>query len=543
MLSGRILRIYLLLVALLPALSSGAVPAANPASAAATLSFLNRPIATFHAELAGASPKVRVQRATDVLERLPERELSQPLDHMDVMFGNQPVTVFRLGDRLLFSLLPGDLAPGDQRSYAALVNDTQAALRVALDAHKQQIHWPNLLRGLGYAILATLGLCFAAWCLNQLRSRLLAGVQTTLEKHALNRSSKGFDWTGSAYQLARRIVEVGTVMAFLALGYLWLVLILECFPITQPLGERLGNFLLGLLGRIAEGFLDAIPGLITVAVILLITRALQDLLGNLFDAVQQNRVTIPGIHADTVSATRRVVAVLVWALALTFAYPYIPGSQSDVFKGLSVLLGLMVTLGSAGLVNQLMSGMVLVYSRALRKGDLVSVGDTVGVVTELSTLSIKLVNLRNEEITLPNAVVVGNTIRNYTRTAGPQGPMLSTTVTIGYDTPWRQVHAMLTAAAHKTAGLVQQPAPYVLQRALSDFYVEYELFAHIPNPLDRAIVLSDLHANIQDEFNAAGVQIMSPHFENQPHQAVYVPRDQWFAPPAHTETPRSDHSR
>ncbi|KAF0813243.1 Miniconductance mechanosensitive channel MscM [Andreprevotia sp. IGB-42] len=506
--------------------------ASAPVAAPAELTYLNRPIVTFRSDLAGASPRIRVQRAADVLERLPERELDQPIDHMQVIFGNEHVTVFRLGDRLLFSLLPTDLDPADPRKFEQLVKDTESRLRSVLDAHKRQIHWPNLIRGVLYAVVATALLLALGWGLNRLRSRMLSLVQRTIEQHLLTRTNKGFDWTGSAFQLARRIVELSAVFAFLALLYLWFVYVLERFPVTQPLGERLGDFLLTLLGRIGQGFLDAIPGLVTVVVIVLITRAVQDLVTNLFEAVQQDRVSIPGLHPDTAGATRRMVSVLIWALGLTFAYPYIPGSQSDVFKGLSVLFGMMLTLGSAGIVNQLMSGMVLIYSRALRKGDLVRVGDTVGVVTELNTLSIKLTNLRKEEITLPNAVVVGNTIRNYTRQAGPGGAMLSTTVTIGYDTPWRQVHAMLVNAALKTDGLVKEPQPYVLQRALSDFYVEYELFAQIPNPLERAPVLSELHAHIQDEFNDAGVQIMSPHFEDQPKEAVLVPKDKWFTPPA-----------
>jgi small-conductance mechanosensitive channel len=222
----------------------------------------------------------------------------------------------------------------------------------------------------------------------------------------------------------------------------------------------------------------------------------------------------------------------VWGLGIAVAYPYLPGASSEAFKGLSVLLGLMITLGSAGLVNQAMSGLVVVYSRALSKGDFVELNDVQGVVTEVAALSTKIVNVRREEITIPNSVLISSPIRNYSKLPGGQGTLLSAKVTIGYDAPWRQVHALLIEAARKTPAVRGTPAPFVYQRALSDFYVEYELFVSIDRPLERIPILSALLAGIQDEFNAHGVQIMSPHFFAQPANAVVVPKDQWHAPPA-----------
>jgi small-conductance mechanosensitive channel len=235
--------------------------------------------------------------------------------------------------------------------------------------------------------------------------------------------------------------------------------------------------------------------------------------------------------------------VLVWGLGIAVAYPFIPMSNSDAFKGLSVMLGFMFTLGSAGIVNQLMSGLVLVYARALSVGDFVEIGENSGVVSQVGVLSTKIITMRNEEITIPNAVLVGNPIRNYSRLAGERGTLVSTKVTIGYDTPWRQVHAMLIAAAEQTAGLRPYPAPFVYQRSLADWYVEYELFAHMDKPLERVAVLSALLGNIQDQFNTYGVQIMSPHFVSQPATNLVVPRDNWHAAPAEPaadpETPAS----
>ena len=267
-------------------------------------------------------------------------------------------------------------------------------------------------------------------------------------------------------------------------------------------------------------------------IILFLTKALNETVGSFFHSVKEGRTQIPGLHKETVAATQRIFSVFVWGFGIAIAYPFIPMSSSDVFKGLSVMFGFMLTLGSAGIVNQLMSGLVLIYSRALSVGDFVDVGGTVGVVSEVGALSTKIIDMRNEEVTIPNTVLVGNSIRNYSRLAGERGTLVSTKVTIGYDTPWRQVHAMLIAAAEQTQGLRALPKPFVYQRGLADYYVEYELFAYMDHPLNRVPVLSALHANIQDQFNTYGVQIMSPHFVVQPKDAVVVPTDGWYAAPA-----------
>jgi small-conductance mechanosensitive channel len=269
-----------------------------------------------------------------------------------------------------------------------------------------------------------------------------------------------------------------------------------------------------------------------VAIVLFLTRAVVDLIRYFFEAVQKGRLRLRIFHPETAAATRRILTLVAWGLGISIAYPFVPGSSTDAFKGISVLVGLMLTLGSAGLITQAMSGLVVVYSRSLRKGDFVDINGVQGVVTEVAALAAKVVNVNNEEVTIPYSVVVASPIRNYSKLAGSQGTLITTKVTIGYDAPWRQVHAMLIEAARKTLGVRETPAPYVYQRALSDFYVEYELFASIDEPSRRVPVLSALHASILDEFNRHGVQIMSPHYLGQPSSAVVIPEQRWFAAPA-----------
>jgi small-conductance mechanosensitive channel len=256
------------------------------------------------------------------------------------------------------------------------------------------------------------------------------------------------------------------------------------------------------------------------------------LLGLWFRAVELGRVRPRWIYPETAQPTRRIITTLLWLFAIVVAYPYLPGSQTEAFKGVSVFLGLMLTFGSSGLVNQIMSGFMVTYSRALRLGDFVRIGEVEGTVMHLGVLSTKLKTLRGEEATIPNAVVVGQTTTDYSRFAEAREVLTPTSVTIGYDTPWRQVQALLLLAAERTSGIVREPPPIVLQMALEDFYVRYTLFVGLERQERRWFTLHELHAQIQDLFNEHGVQIMSPNYVLDPKAPKVVAKKDWFAAPA-----------
>jgi small-conductance mechanosensitive channel len=224
--------------------------------------------------------------------------------------------------------------------------------------------------------------------------------------------------------------------------------------------------------------------------------------------------------------------VVIWLFALAMAYPYLPGAQSDAFKGVSVLAGLMLSLGASGVVGQAMSGFSLIYSRSMRVGEYVRIGETEGTVVELGLFATRVHTGLGEEVSLPNTVIFSQPVRNFSRLAQGGRFVLHTAVTIGYGTPWRQVHALLLEAARRTPGVAEVPAPYVVQTALSDFYVEYRLCAQstLAAAQRRVEAMSALHANVLDVFNENGVQIMSPHYRGDPAQAqVVAATDPWAA--------------
>ena len=518
---ARLFRIWLMIAGLLAgcALAEAAPVSVEP------LRLFNREVAELRAVLGGLTPAERVARARQRFADLSEQDLAQPLALQPLAAGAQAGLTIVIGDRPLFTLLETDLDPEERLTLPAAAERALRRVQGAVDARQAQARPTAWLRGGAVVLGLLLAGALVWWAALRLHARL--------EPEAPGDADASGPHTGTYVRLfARRVGAAATWLAAAGLSLAGGVLLLEAFPFTAPWGDRLFKGVQQLGGWLAGGTMAAIPGLLTVLLIALLARAVQDVLSLFMQHVQSGRLRVPFVHADTAGATRRLLNVLVWLLALAVAYPFLPGSDSDAFKGLSVLFGLMVTLGSTGVVTQLMSGLVVVYSRSLKKGDFVAVDGIEGVVSDVGALAVKITTMRNEEITVPNAVITGNPIRNYSKLGGQQGTLVSTKVTIGYDAPWRQVHALLVEAALATPGLRREPKPFVYQRALSDFYVEYELFAHIDRPLERVPILSALHAAIQDEFNRHGVQIMSPHFYEQPAQALVVPPAHWWAPPA-----------
>lgn len=230
--------------------------------------------------------------------------------------------------------------------------------------------------------------------------------------------------------------------------------------------------------------------------------------------------------------TYRLVRLVVIIFAVVMAYPHIPGSGSEAFKGIGVLLGLMISLGSTSIIGNIIAGYSLTYRSPFKIGDRIQINDIVGEVTDIKVLTTRLRSLKNEEVVVPNTTVLNGEVINYTTLAKEHGLIVHTIVGIGYETPWRQVEAMLKQAADRTSGLLKQPKPFVLQKELGDYAVNYEINAYCSDPRNLMQIYSALHRNIQDIFNEYGVAIMTPSYMADPEDPKVVPKDQWFAAPA-----------
>ncbi len=306
-------------------------------------------------------------------------------------------------------------------------------------------------------------------------------------------------------RLARALLLVGIAL-------FWLEGVLAALPWSRPYARLVVDYIEQPVRFVWQGFLGLLPNLFYLAIIWAVAYAVLWMVKAIFLEIGRGSVRLPSFPAEWAAPTYRLVRVLIVALALVAAYPYIPGSGSPAFQGISVFLGLLLSLSSSSAIGNIVAGTVLTYTGAFRVDDRVQIGDTTGDIVETSMLVTKVRTIKNVQVSIPNAVVLSSQVVNYSALARAQGLILHTGVTIGYDAPWRQVHALLIAAAGRTQGILEHPKPFVLQTALNDFYVAYEINAFTSEPQRMVDIYSDLHANIQDAFNEAGVEIMSPHY-------------------------------
>ncbi|WP_410478113.1 mechanosensitive ion channel family protein [Pseudomonas sp.] len=508
---------------------------AAPADAATELKVGNRSIVVLRATLLGESPAVRAHRAKATIE-----EALQGSDGLAVSIDPvQDSYLVLLGYSRAFIISPADLdAPG--ASVRAAAEQAAANLRLVVEENQEAHSLRFLLTALGLAALATLIYGAALRGVSYVRNKLLERLPGVMSRHSGRLKVGQTPLLGSRYlyYLVGRLIWLVYWLLVFLFSYQWLSFVLSRFPYTRPWGESLNVHLVNLARYLINGMLDALPGLAVALCILIIARAISGFARHVLQ-----RMARPGnlrwLTEETLQPTTRLTSLAIWLFAIVMAYPYLPGSGTEAFKGLSVLVGLMISLGASSVIGQAASGLILTYSRTLRVGEFVRIGDNEGTVTEVGVFNTTIRTGLGEVLTLPNSMITGSVTRNYSRIVQGQGYVVDTVVTIGYDTPWRQVEAMLIEAARRTDGILEAPAPQVFQTALSDFYPEYRLVAQaIPSePRPRALLLSVLHANIQDVFNEFGVQIMSPHYLGDPQEAKWVPREQWHAAPAKPENP------
>jgi small-conductance mechanosensitive channel len=318
----------------------------------------------------------------------------------------------------------------------------------------------------------------------------------------------------------------------LAAGYAYVDYVLLLFPWTRAFGNSLASMLLQPLATLGTGFVQFIPSLLFLIALAFVVRFFMRLNRIFFRRITQGAITFQGFDPEWAQPTERIARFAIIAFALVVAYPYIPGSSSDAFKGIGLVIGLMFSLGSPSVIGNLVAGLSLAFRRAFRVGDRVRIGEHIGEVAQVRLLTTYLRSPKNEQIVIPNSIILNSEVVNFSTLAGDAGLILHTNVGIGYETPWRQVEAILIEAARRTPGLRTDPEPFVLQRKLGDFAVDYELNAYTDDPARMLRLYSALHRNILDGFNEYGIQIMTPAYEQDPAQPKIVPRDQWFTRPA-----------
>jgi small-conductance mechanosensitive channel len=474
-------------------------------------------------------------RAKAIDERITEAAENPyiPVTSVTTSAYEQPATFIMIGNEVLMAVLEEDaLAEGRPRQEIAA--EYSQKLKTAIEKYRAERSFKNIATAALFTLIATLVLIAILYLINKVYHRGGAKIQAWLDSKKVHIGIQTFEVVRAERV---RVLLVGglrmiQVFIILLIIYAYLHLSLSFFPWTKGFASQLFDYILGPLRTIGSAVWATIPGLIVLAIIILITLYILKLMRLFFNEVEKGIIVLKGFYPEWAKPTYRICRLLVIAFAAVVAFPYIPGSGSSAFKGISIFFGVLFSLGSTSFVANILGGYSITYRRVFRVGDRVKIADFVGDVVDMRLSVTHLKTIKNEVITVPNSMIVNSHVINYSSLAREKGLILHTTVTIGYDTPWRQVHALLLMGAERTSGLLREPPPFILETSLDDFYVRYELNVYTDKPLEMPDIYSELHQNIQDAFNEYGVQIMSPSYRFDPDRPKVVPKDKWYAAPA-----------
>ena len=480
--------------------------------------------------LGSFSPQERANAITARIQRLPDNiefyadslKVAVSEATVDVVYGNQNIVSVTDIDALWFETTPLELATG----YKTLISD-------AVVAYKEEHSLTNLLKSIGLAVLVLIVIGLIVKYVLRLFRWTALKIQRQKNKRLKTLTIKNYTVLDTERQvhvllLLNRIVKWTTVLVAI---YVALPVIFGFFPQTEAFAHELFGYIINPIKGIFLAVWNYLPNIFAIVVIIVVFRLLLKFLHFLKVEIAEGRLSFNGFYPDWANPTYQLVRVLVIAFAFVVIFPYLPGSNSPVFQGISVFLGFLFTFGSAGSLSNVIAGLVLTYMRLFKIGDRVKIGDIVGDVIEKSSLVTRVRTPKNEIISIPNSTVMSSHTINYSSDAPEKGLIIHTTVTIGYDVPWKDMHQTLIDAALRTELVLKDPQPFVLQTSLEDFYVAYQINAYIREANKQATIYSNLHQNIQDVCNENGIEILSPHYRaardgNQSTiPADYLPKD------------------
>jgi small-conductance mechanosensitive channel len=476
------------------------------------------------------------RRAREIVERIDAIANDPTFDPVQLKVepdkSGEGTSIFAGTQRLLVVLDNDAQAEGASRELVAEVYAIK--IKEAVLAHRVERTPGFLLRSALYTAIATAVLVVFVWASRWLMRRALAATESRFQRKLEGLETRSFGMLDAEHiwSVIERAIRGIWWLVLLAASVAYVDFAFEAFPWTRHAARWLLGLVLDPLRILGSSFYESIPNLVFLAILVAIVRYLLQALRIFFVSIARGAIRPAGFEPEWAMTTYSLVRVGVIALSVVVAYPYIPGSGSEAFKGISVFVGVLFSLGASSIVSNTLAGYSLIYRKAFKLGDRVLVGTHLGDIVDIRQQVTILRTSKNETVVLPNTAILNSEIVNYSEMARKKRLILHSTVTIGYDTPWRQVEAMLLEAAGRTTGLLKDPAPFVLKTALDDFYVKYEINVYCDDASRMARLYSELHEHIVDAFNEHGVQIMSPHFIAQPDQAVLVPKDKWFEAPA-----------
>jgi small-conductance mechanosensitive channel len=454
-------------------------------------------------------------RAAAIEKRI--EDLSKNLDPRIrlTVFDLDGISHITAGDLIVMSVTDPD-AKTAGKDRQTLARDYAQRIDTALIAYRHQYSLESLIVGGIYALLSTIVLIIALRLIGILFRKLYKKIHSWRGTRIRSLRIQKFELlpANRIADFAIGVAKVIRLAGVLVLLYSYASLVLGLFPWTRGYAHVLFGYVLAPLTILGRALADYLPNAFFIAVIVLISFYVIKLFRIIFAEIGKETITLPDFYPEWAEPTYKIVRLLIIAMTVIIVFPYVPGSKSPAFRGISIFIGVLLSFGSTSAVANLVSGVILTYMRAFRIGDRVKIADTEGDVMEKTLLVTRVRTIKNVDVTITNSMVLNSHVINFSTSAKQDGLILNTSVTIGYDAPWRTVHKLLIDAALECKTILNEPKPFVLQTALDDFYVHYEINAYTDQPQEMATTYSELHEKIQDKFNQAGVEIMSSHYAN-----------------------------
>lgn len=458
------------------------------------------------------SASERANYISSKIKRLYEESFFEK-DSLNVVPSGVSEDIVYKGDLIIMSVLESD-AKAENKSMSFIAKRNLALIKNAIIYQNE--NYSQLPKRVGYTALLVLIISLVLF----LASKLF----NLLKKYIIKNNSKYF--RGVSYNSIKilspqkqefiflRLFGFVKIVTLIFIVYLSLPVLFSIFPATKEYTTTLLQWILTPAKSVLMGLIDFLPSLITIIVIVIIFKYAIKLIKFFFYEIKSENIKIDGFYSDWALPTFNIIRLLMYAFMLVIIFPYLPGSDSSIFKGVSVFVGVLFSLGSSNAIANMVAGLVITYMRPFKIGDYIKIGDVSGEVIEKTALVTRIRTPKFEDITIPNATVLSSTSTNYSANTqrSTNGLLIHTTVSIGYDVPWVEIHKALIDAALKTEMIEKEPKPFVLQTSLDDFYVSYQINVYTKEPTKQPRIYSSLHQNIQDSFNAAGIEIMSPHY-------------------------------
>ncbi|WP_303187486.1 mechanosensitive ion channel family protein [Phocaeicola coprocola] len=465
----------------------------------------------FYAKRGGHTPQQRAENVANDITALGKRFNLKP-DSLyiessdivtDVMYDNKVIVSFTDQDGLWEGCTRDQLAA-----------EKRLVILEKLKVMKEEHGFLQLCKRVAYFVLVLVGQFLLFWGTNWLFRRVKVRIVKLRNTRLKPFSIQDYELLDTHKQVKLLIFLASLVRyAFMLLQLLLSVpLLFSIFPQTKNLAFQLFSYIWNPVKSILVGIVSYIPNLFTIFVICLAIRYLVRLFRYLAGEVQSERLKLRGFYPDWAIPTYHIIRFLLYAFMIAMIYPYLPGSNSGVFQGISVFVGLIVSLGSSTVIGNIIAGLVITYMRPFKIGDRIKLNDTTGNVIEKTPLVTRIRTPKNEVVTIPNSFVMSSHTVNFSQSACEYGLIIHSEVSIGYDVPWRKVNKLLIEAALNTPGVVDDPRPFILSTSLNDWYPVYQVNAYIKDADKLAQIYSDLHQSIQDRFNEEGIEIMSPHY-------------------------------